>query len=272
MSNAGEPPITQRRIDQIVELASQGMTDKEISRDLGISRHTVETHWQRLRERLGVKNRTAAVLASLRETVERQTEELRAANESLQRAYAISREGLAALLGETQKQLLETQKQLAEIQARDRREGHHAAYFERASQMARVIVYDLKSVLPVEHRYVSSSASFFGHDARAMEQALSTFYDIIHPEDLPALVEKSMGATYAPDERYIFLYRMRTPEPRWVFDTHQALYDADGALSGVLGTVLDIHDMVLAGLLHPVVSRLTVSAPALPPVAKNRDL
>ena len=49
------------RIDQIVELAAQGMTDKQIASHLGISRHTVDSHWRRLREKSGLSARTALV-------------------------------------------------------------------------------------------------------------------------------------------------------------------------------------------------------------------
>jgi|GEM_PF-2130326 Response regulator containing a CheY-like receiver domain and an HTH DNA-binding domain len=248
------PPAVERRIDRIVELASQGYTDKEISLKLGISKHTVDTHWQRLREKMGAKNRTAAVLAYLREKVEQQSRELRAVNEALQQAHAASREGMATLLATTQKQLAECQSS-----ARDAR--HHQDYFERAAHMARAVVYELESLSPVAHRYVSASISALGHDHRALERAATTFYDLVHPEDLPLIYEKSLGATYLPGERYLFLYRMRTPEPRWVLDTHQAIHDDQGNLASVLGFVVDVHDLVQAGLLAPIVTRITIPSP-----------
>lgn len=261
MSDNGElcvPSNVPRRIDQIVELAAQGYTDKEISQLLGMSNHTVRTHWQRLREKLGVKNRTTAVLAYLQKTVEQQSQELQAINEALHKEHALSWEGMVALLADTQ-------KRLAEALIRDHEQQYHLDYFERASHLAKASVYELKSISPVEYAYFSASATTLRLDAPKLKQGQCTFYDVVYPEDLPLLYKKSLGATYLPHERYVFIYRLQTAEePRWVLDTHQAVYDEGGNSTGVLGVVRDIHDLVVAGLIPPEVARLVISAEPVP--------
>src|SRR5919201_5598020 len=53
-------PYTDRQ-GQILELAAQGLSDKEIARLLGLSMHTVRTHLKRLYRGQGLSNRAEAV-------------------------------------------------------------------------------------------------------------------------------------------------------------------------------------------------------------------
>ncbi|RYG21028.1 LuxR family transcriptional regulator [bacterium] len=53
------------RLREIIDLASHGLTDKEISARLGIGVQTIETYWKRLREFYGASNRTEVVARSL---------------------------------------------------------------------------------------------------------------------------------------------------------------------------------------------------------------
>ena len=46
-------------------LAAEGLTDKEIADRLGITRGTVSTHWVRLREKVGARSRTEAIMKTL---------------------------------------------------------------------------------------------------------------------------------------------------------------------------------------------------------------
>ncbi len=49
------------RETQLIVLASEGLTDKEIARFLGISNGTVVTMWSRMRAKLGISSRVSAV-------------------------------------------------------------------------------------------------------------------------------------------------------------------------------------------------------------------
>ncbi|MGH8890141.1 MAG: helix-turn-helix domain-containing protein [Acidothermaceae bacterium] len=55
------PSLTERQLE-LVELVAQGRTNGQIARHLGISEGTVRKHLENIFERLGVNNRTAAVL------------------------------------------------------------------------------------------------------------------------------------------------------------------------------------------------------------------
>jgi DNA-binding CsgD family transcriptional regulator len=52
-----------KRQGQILSLASQGMTDKEVARHLAISPNTVRTHLDRLYRANGLRNKAEAVVA-----------------------------------------------------------------------------------------------------------------------------------------------------------------------------------------------------------------
>ena len=62
--NDGISLLTDRE-DEVLDLVAQGMTNKEIARQLAISPATVKAHVERIIAKLGVSDRTqAAVLAT----------------------------------------------------------------------------------------------------------------------------------------------------------------------------------------------------------------
>jgi DNA-binding CsgD family transcriptional regulator len=63
------PGLTLRQ-REILRLASEGLSDKEIAARLGISYRTVRTHFERLYRRYGLHGRAAAVALYLRATAE----------------------------------------------------------------------------------------------------------------------------------------------------------------------------------------------------------
>jgi PAS domain S-box-containing protein len=77
------------RESEVLNLAAEGATDKEIARLLSISTATVGTYWARMRAKLGISGRTAIVARVLRA---RRTEESLAAKHEaeLHRRIAIS--------------------------------------------------------------------------------------------------------------------------------------------------------------------------------------
>ena len=55
------------RMLEIILLAADGMTDKQIAAELGISTNTVESHWKRLRTTYQTSSRVKIVASVLRE-------------------------------------------------------------------------------------------------------------------------------------------------------------------------------------------------------------
>lgn len=67
MENTRHHPELSEREQQLITLASEGLTDTAIANRLGISEPTVKSYWQRVRSKLGPYNRTELVAHALRE-------------------------------------------------------------------------------------------------------------------------------------------------------------------------------------------------------------
>lgn len=258
MTDTNEPIAPQQRIEQIIEFAAQGLTDKEIAHELGISKHTVDTYWQRLKSKTGAKSRTATVIDFLRDRIEQQNRQLQEANDALQKVYDANRTGMASLLLDVQRRLVESE-----------RNAQHSRYFDQASRIAHAVVYELESINPVLYRYLSPSTELFGIETSSLRKTEASFYEMIFPEDLPHLYEKSLGAPYGKNDRHYFIYRIQMPEPRWVMDIHQAVYNEDSTFRGVVGLATDIHELVLAGVIPPVVTRISGFAEPAPVLSES---
>lgn len=82
---------------EILLLAAEGHTDKEIAERLGITHGTVATHWTRMRERTGTVNR-AQVMAQAIARIVRQTEAELSKTAGLYQALIESLEDFAVFL------------------------------------------------------------------------------------------------------------------------------------------------------------------------------
>jgi two-component system, NarL family, response regulator LiaR len=60
-----ETPLTEREL-QVLRMAAQGMSNKEISSELSLSIHTTESHFGNIFSKIGVYSRIEAVLEALR--------------------------------------------------------------------------------------------------------------------------------------------------------------------------------------------------------------
>lgn len=61
----------------MIDLASEGLTDREISQELGISEGTVATYWERIRAKLGPHHRSELVARCAIEAADRKAGELK---------------------------------------------------------------------------------------------------------------------------------------------------------------------------------------------------
>jgi diguanylate cyclase (GGDEF)-like protein/PAS domain S-box-containing protein len=92
--------------------------------------------------------------------------------------------------------------------------------------------------------YVSSAVSQFGYDAGVLLAKQSRFADIIHPNDLPRVLEAELdrgaggGMCVGIDYRIV----CGDGDVRWVHDYSIALRDADGTVSHFAGYLLDITE------------------------------
>lgn len=94
-----EPKLSPRH-QEILRLAADGLTDKEIAATIGISRETVATHWKRIRNSFEASSRTAIIAQVIGSAP---TEEDERSNELLRELE--ERDRLQAALAETNKTL-----------------------------------------------------------------------------------------------------------------------------------------------------------------------
>lgn len=261
----------------VLLLASEGKSNKEIAAEMSISLNTVDSHWRAIFKKLGAAGRTQAVCLGLghayREQFARAEREyarvveelvrakrledlLREAHEELRASSVAKTEGMATHLIGLQKRAAQT-----------RRDAEAAGLFEAASRCAHAVAYDIESINPVVHRRFSASADLFGIDVARTLSGEATFYHLVHPEDLSRILELSLGAQFLPNERYVYLYRLLTPEPRWILDSHQAVYTAGGVFDGVVGMAMDVHELVVSGSIEPKVARVVVPSVPVAPYA-----
>ena len=67
LQDANGIELLSKREDQVVRLLSQGLTNKDISRELGLSQHTIRNYLFRIYDKLGVSTRVELVLYFLQE-------------------------------------------------------------------------------------------------------------------------------------------------------------------------------------------------------------
>lgn len=65
-TSEGESPLTDRE-DEVLRLAAQGQSNKQIATHLDVSPRTVQTHLSHIFDKLGVASRTEAVIQGLRQ-------------------------------------------------------------------------------------------------------------------------------------------------------------------------------------------------------------
>lgn len=90
MEDTKQHPELSEREQQLITLASQGLTDTAIAHRLGISEPTVKSYWQRVRSKLGPYNRTELVAHALKEESEAAIEVL---NGEVERLKSAARHG-----------------------------------------------------------------------------------------------------------------------------------------------------------------------------------
>jgi PAS domain S-box-containing protein len=77
-SQAARALSLSQREEEILQLSSQGLTDRQIALELGIRPGTINTHWSRIRLKLGAKTRSEAVAILLKTQAEEAAKHLTA--------------------------------------------------------------------------------------------------------------------------------------------------------------------------------------------------
>lgn len=233
---------------RLVELAAQGMTDKAIAAATGLSVHTVDTHWKKLRARFETSSRTEVVAAALREKFEEERAEL------LRRIAILEANPAAANDHAAESQLAaDAVRELAQVKS----EAERAESIEVALTTAEVVVYAIESDLPYRCRFVSHSLRHWGFDPTEFLAGKPSPTDLVYPPDLAVIHPCIQSLIDAGHRRLELTYRRvdRHGAPRWVID-RSVLRDDGGGTRVILGAALDVQNLVDDGRLPGMTTRV----------------
>lgn len=243
--------ITARK-RQILELAAQGKTDKEIARELTISVETVLSHWKSLREDLGAPSRTAVLARIL---MQEQSVEVKLMQED--------RDELLLQLAESSRLRIELDEANAKLTALSERQAtmlsqtmantdrklalalkkvDHLEALDTLTKRTRVMVHEGEYGASWRKFYMSDSIEFTGTTGEQWINGEVNFFDYIHPE----FIEKNISQ-FAPfsqgTHRLALSYLVRTPEgDRQILDLLTCEIADDTGTGKYYGLSVDITD------------------------------
>lgn len=204
-----------RQEEKVLSLARQGLGDKQIAVQLGLSADTVRTYWQRIRQKVG-----AATRAEIVSTIgEKQT--------------AVALEAV-----ESEKNIL-----LQEIL---RRKSVERAL--RASEQEWRLLADsmpqMVFVARPDGQIFHYNARFYEYTGLSQEEALAAGWEaVIHPEDLP-IVQEVIAKNLSENHSFECELRIKRHdgEYRWHINKAVPHLDEKGNAVRYYGTSTDIHE------------------------------
>ncbi|MFQ3587409.1 MAG: PAS domain-containing protein [Fimbriimonadaceae bacterium] len=215
-----------RKLD-IVLLAADGMTDKQIAASLGISTNTVESHWKRLRTAYRTSSRVKIVASVLRELSVSQSDG--------------SGDGMVKISsrGSTHDSPIGNGRFEEETIGLAMRRTHTVAYLRRLEA-------------PFDCLFVSDGVRYWGYEPADLMPPGMRFVDIVHPEDAAIFFPNLFKADLSSDRLLHMLYRARHKSGtyRWCHDRVTVVSDRKLGASCFIGVATDIDDLVAAGVVQ----------------------
>ena len=228
----------QSRETELLTLAAQGLTDKEIAKTLGISIDTVDTYWRRIRNRYSVSSRTEAVARAVSEELTRALERERLEKERLLREMAerhrVERE-LRNLMQRLEERVANRTEQLQD--ALDRLRAVQAVV-----EGTGAVVWWSRGEPPWPVLYISENVSQWGYRPDEITAGNVLLKDIMHPEDVPEFFNDLDASLKCPYRLLDREYRLRTRTGDYRLIRERLVYlpnQSDGS-SRVQGIQMDI--------------------------------
>lgn len=238
------PEPVRNRIDEVCDLAAEGLTDNQIALKLNISKHTVVNYWRRLREKYRLTNRTALVVRHLGTKIEQRAAQLEQQNKSL-----IQQNGQLVVENAKLKDFLNSGEREHEI-------------CTKALRLTKAFVYRITADPPYRCLYISPSASDFGIDIDAFLSGRCSWYDVIPAEDLLQLRELTDNAPPNAGEQDCLIFRLKGQPPMWIAEIQRPYTDESTGERCFVGMVVSVDSLVREGVLPPKVARICHPKPA----------
>ena len=222
---------------QVLSLAAEGMTDKQIASELGISLATVDTYWRRIRTKFGSSSRTEAVA--------------RALNLKSSGAIALSQLENDRLIAEMQDHLKfeqDLQDRLKDETALAADRGDQLQYLMEHLWRTRVLMGNLGAVMwwakptpPWTIDWISDSVVQWGYDPVELRQK-RPLISIVHEDDVTSFEAGVLLAVRAKPRPIEREYRVKTAQGgiRLVRERLAAAVPLVRVESSLIGIQLDI--------------------------------
>ena len=241
-----------KRGEEILSLAANGLTDKQIADRLKISVRTVESHWRRMREETGIPNRSGLLGSMLNQRLAQEREvfeaKIKGLEEQIQnfdkREIALQQlqEEFEAQVRERSRVLHEELSTLYDQVTKLKARHIEGDVLNTIVLKSSVLAYRLAFEAPHQVLYLSESVRQFGYRPDDFTGGGAPFSVLVHPEDFPniwseAMLEFEKGRRMV-DRRYRLV--SRNGDIRWVFERAVLELDADQNPESIAGFAFDI--------------------------------
>jgi DNA-binding CsgD family transcriptional regulator len=231
-------PFQPSREAEILSLAAEGKTDKQIAADLAISLATVDTYWRRIKKRLDTVSRTEAVAKALNLRWGDVVNVYQAENERLMLEMQHH-----SLIERELKDRIENQRVIEERHAKDIQQLLEYVWRTRVLMAsAGTVMWWVDASPPWMIEWISDSVSQWGYQVSELTDK-APIVDLVHEEDLMIFEASMLVATRNPMRAIEREYRVRTKDgnPRLVRERLASVIDPMRHAPRLVGVQVDIQ-------------------------------
>lgn len=240
-----------QRGDEILELAANGYSDKEIADRLMISVRTVEGHWKRLRDRTGQPNRAGVLgalyhqrLEILRTNYENQLALLQTSLDNKDQEQQELFQKFAAFEDQVRERsrILHEELNSLHTQVSQLKSSDNESHLTQMILKSNVLAYRIRFSAPHDCLFISASVRQYGFRPDDFTERGTPVSLLIHPEDAPQVLSSTIlqfneGAEMI-DRRYRIM--SKRGEIRWVYDRAVLERDSYGNPESISAFAFDI--------------------------------
>lgn len=218
------------RGEELLLLASSGLTDKEIAEKLCISVRTVEGHWRRLREQSGLPNRAGLIAQMLRQQHDGNRQELLDKARQLESDVQALHDRNQALQAHQDRIAESAKHQSATLQAeinqlyqevsRLKSQTHTQDELNAIVLKGNVLAFRVSAVSPYTCLFMSDSVRTLGYRPTDFTEGHLPITSLFHPEDFAEAWTNALEQIQTGTHRLERKYRVITKrgESRLVLD------------------------------------------------------